>query len=169
MRDTDVPFKTAAGHEEIGVKRHKLAPRARSLLIMLHGAESVAQLANSMAALGDVRAILGELAGQGLVAIRAGAANAAQVSAPVEPAVVHVLPPAQEVKQLLNETAVASLGILGGLTAFRFTLKLEHCYTAEELREIFPEFRRVVAKAKNAEFADAVLKRAEAILARPAP
>ena len=47
MRDTDVPVKTAAGQQEIGLKQRKLQPRARSLLIMVHGAETVAQLAKA--------------------------------------------------------------------------------------------------------------------------
>ncbi len=72
----------------------------------------------------------------------------------------------QQVKQLLNQTAVVSLGLLGGLTAFGFTLKLEHCYTADELRGLFPEFRRVVGKAKGEEFADTILRRAEGLLAQ---
>jgi hypothetical protein len=73
-----------------------------------------------------------------------------------------LIPPAQQVKQLLNETAVAVLG----LRSFLFVLKLEHAYTAEDLRAIFPEYRRVVAKAKGDVFADSMVQRAEAMLAR---
>ncbi len=69
MRDTDIPVKTAAGHQEIGLKQRKLQPKARSLLIMVHGAQTVAQLAQSMHSLGDVRVILDELTGMGLVAV----------------------------------------------------------------------------------------------------
>jgi hypothetical protein len=162
MRDTDVPVKTAAGQQEIGLKQRKLQPRARSLLIMVHGAETVAQLANSMHSLGEVRAILDELIGLGLVAVKGGSGSTLTQTAANE----SVVPMPQQVKQLLNETSVASLGMLGGLTAFRFTLKLEHCYTADELRAIFPEFRRIVGKAKGEQFADAVLARADALLKR---
>jgi len=56
---------------------------------------------------------------------------------------------------------VASLSMFA---AFRFTLKLEHCYTAAELRGLFPEFQRLVGKAKSVEFADKILGRAEALL-----
>ena len=161
MRDTDVPVKTAAGQQEIGLKQRKLQPKARSLLIMVHGAETVAQLARSMHSLGDVHAILDELIGMGLVAVQGGSGSAmTQTAANNE----SVIPAAQQVKLLLNETAVASLGMLGGLTAFRFTLKLEHCYTADELRAIFPEFKKIVTKAKNEAFADAILSRAETLL-----
>jgi hypothetical protein len=164
MRDSDIPVKTAAGQQEIGLKQHKLTPRARSLLIMIHGAETVAELSRSMHSLGSVGAILDELAAAGLVTTFAGGGGIArpQTEAPV----ANTAPPAQQVRQLLNETVVASLGMLGGLTAFRFTLKLEHCYTADELRGLFPEFQRVVSKAKSVEFADAILRRAESLLAQ---
>jgi hypothetical protein len=157
MRDTDVPVKTAAGQQEIGLKQRKLQPRARSLLIMVHGAETVEQLASSMHSLGDVRTILDELIGLGLVAVKAGSGSALTQPAANE----SVVPMPQQIKQLLNETAVASLGIFA---AFRFTLKLEHCYTADEIRAIFPEFRRVVGKAKGEQFADAILARAATLL-----
>jgi hypothetical protein len=159
MRDTDVPVKTAAGQQEIGHKQRKLQPRARSLLIMVHGVETVGQLANSMKSLGDVRAILDELIALELVTVQSGGGNAATTIAANNESIV---PASQQVKQLLNETAVASLGMIA---AFRFTLKLEHCYTAEELRGIFPEFLRAVGKAKSEEFAQTIVKRAEAMLA----
>lgn len=159
MRDTDVPVKTFAGQQEIGHKQRKLQPRARSLLIMVHGVETVGQLANSMKSLGDVRAILGELIALELVTVQSGSGNAATPMAANNESIV---PATQQVKQLLNETAVASLGMIA---AFRFTLKLEHCYTADELRGIFPEFLRAVGKAKSDEFAQTIVKRAELLLA----
>jgi len=158
MRDTDVPVKTAAGQQEIGAKQRKLQPKVRSLLIMVHGAETVAQLAKSMHSLGDVRAILDELIGMGLVAVQGSSGPALDQPAANNESIV---PATQQVKQLLNETAVASLGMFSG---FRFTLKLEHCYTADELRGIFPEYLKAVGKAKGEEFAKTVLKRAEAML-----
>ncbi len=162
MRDSDIPVKTAAGQQEISLKQHKLTPRARSLLIMIHGAETVAELSRSMQSLGSVGAILDELTALGLVTGFAGGTAKPQP----EVAIADAAPPVQQVKQLLNQTAVVALGLLGGLTAFRFTLKLEHCYTPDELRGLFPEFRRVVGKAKGEEFADAILRRAEGLLAQ---
>jgi hypothetical protein len=164
MQASDVPVKTAAGQREIGQRALKLTPRARSLLIMIHGTETVAELSRSMRSLGDVATILNELAVQGLIAGFA-AAGPARGPAPAEVHASDIAPPTQQVKQLLNETAVAALGVMGTFAAFRFTLKLEHCYSADELRSIIPEYRRVVGKAKGDEFADAVIRRAEVLLA----
>lgn len=158
MQANDIPVKTMDGQREIGQRAHKLSPRARSLLIMIHGTQTVAELSRSMQQLGDVGAILTELQNLGLVTASSGGKR---VEEPPAAAIgEHHLPPAQEAKQLLNQTAVAALG----LRAFLFTLKLEHCYTADELRAIIPEYRRVVAKAKGEEFAAAVVARVEGLL-----
>ena len=161
MKPNDVPVKTDAGNRELSLRAHKLSPRVRSLLIVIHGTETVSELSHSFQAFGDVGASLNELAGLGLIAVR----EASTASAPVQVQAANapdIMPPAPQAKQFLNETAVAVLG----LRAFLFTLKLEHCYTVEELRAILPEYRRVVGKAKGVEFAAAMASRAEAILAR---
>jgi len=161
MKPTDIPFKTDVGNQELAQRKHKLTPRARSLLIVIHGTETVAELSRNLHALGDIEDSLKQLANLGLISLRergvaAGAAETQAANAP------DIVPPAQQVKQLLNESAVAVLG----LRSFLFVLKLEHAYTAEELRAIYPEYRRVVGKAKGEAFADSMLKRADAILAR---
>jgi len=160
MKPTDVPVKTESGNLELAHRKHKLTPRARSLLIVIHGTETVAELSQNLHALGDIEDSLQQLASLGLITLRdrSGAATALPAAANAP----DIVPPAQQVKQLLNESAVAVLG----LRSFLFVLKLEHAYTAEDLRGILPEYRRVVAKAKGAAFADAMIKRAEAMLAR---
>jgi hypothetical protein len=161
MKSNDIPVKTDAGNRELSLRAHKLSPRVRSLLIVIHGTDTVAELSQSFQAFGDVGASLNELAGLGLITARESSSAAAplQVQAANAP---DIMPPAPQAKQFLNETAVAVLG----LRAFLFTLKLEHCYTADELRGILPEYQRVMTKAKGANFAAAMVKRVQAILAR---
>jgi hypothetical protein len=161
MNPSDVPVKTDAGNRELAQRKLKLSSRMRSLLIVIHGTDTVAQLAQTFHAFGDIDAGLRELAALGLIAVRNGAGASAPSQVPAANA-PDIVPPAQQAKQLLNESAVAVLG----LRAFLFTLKLEHCYTVEELRGILPEYRRVVAKAKGEPFADAMVRRVESILAR---
>jgi len=163
MNPNDIPVKTDAGNQELARRAHKLSSRVRSLLIVIHGTDTVADLARSFHAFGDVGAGLNELADLGLIRVRA-AANGATSPVTQLPAAnaADIVPPAQQAKQLLNESAVAVLG----LRAFLFTLKLEHCYTADELRGILPEYERVVTKAKGADFAKAMIGRVQSILAR---
>lgn len=156
MKPTDVPVKTAAGARELSQRQHKLSPRARSLLIVIHAMESVAALGSTLHALGDIDEALNQLHGLGLIDLRSGSANA--------PVYISedTLPLLLQAKQFINESAVALLG----LRAFLFTLKLEHCYTETEIRGILPEYRRVVSKAKGEAFADAMVQRVESLLAR---
>lgn len=161
MRPNDVPVKTDAGNRELSQRAHKLSPRVRSLLIVIHGTDTVAELSRSFQVFGDVGASLNELAGLGLITVRESAVASAPVQIPAANA-PDIMPPAPQAKQFLNETAVATLG----LRAFLFTLKLEHCYTVEELRGILPEYRRVIAKSKGEDFAAAMVARAELMLAR---
>lgn len=161
MKPSDVPVKTDAGNRELSQRAHKLSPRVRSLLIVIHGTDTVAELSRSFQGFGDVGASLNELAGLGLISVRESAMATAPTQLPAANA-PDIVPPATHAKQFLNETAVAALG----LRAFLFTLKLEHCYTTDELRGILPEYRRVVAKAKGDEFAAAMVARAETLLAR---
>jgi len=156
MKLTDVPVKTAAGSRELSQRQHKLSPRARSLLIVIHGTETVAELQRSLHALGDIEEALNQLRGLGLIDLSDSAANAPQY------ATADTLSVVLQAKQFINESAVAVLG----LRAFLFTLKLEHCYTEAEIRGILPEYQRVMAKAKGAEFAALMLTRVESLLAR---
>lgn len=163
MNPTDVPVKTAAGHRELAERRHKLSPRVRSLLIVVHGTDSVGELARTLHAFGEIDAGLNALLRLGLIELKPRTAAAPVAEA--KPAAMQIdaaVPPAQQAKQLLNQSAVAVLG----LRAFLFTLKLEHCYTADELRGIVPEYRRVVGKARGDAFAGAMVRRVEALLAR---
>jgi hypothetical protein len=161
MNPSDVPVKTDAGNRELAQRAHKLSSRVRSLLIVIHGTETVAELTRNFQAFGDVSAGLNELATLGLITAHTAAAPSVVRRMPAANA-ADIVPPAQQAKQLLNESAVAVLG----LRAFLFTLKLEHCYTADELRGILPEYERVVTKTRGAPFAVAMVKRVQALLAR---
>ena len=156
MKPTDVPVKTQAGSRELSQRQFKLSPRARSLLIVIHGTETVAELSRTLHALGDIDEALNQLHGLGLIDLRGGAANAPVYAGD------DALPSVQQAKQFINDSAVAVLG----LRAFLFTLKLEHCYTEVEIRGILPEFERVVTKARDANFASIMVKRVENLLAR---
>jgi hypothetical protein len=162
MKPSDIPVKTAAGNQELSQRKHKLTPRARSLLIVIHGTETVAELTHNLHALGDIENSLGQLAQLGLIAVR-DTSGPSPIARPAAANAPDIMPPAQQAKQLLNESAVAVLG----LRSFLFVLKLEHAYSVDELRAILPEYRRVVAKAKGETFADSMAKRVESLLAQP--
>lgn len=150
MQARHVPTKTAAGVDEISTRRHRLSTRSRTLLIAIDGHHSVTELQTMFASFGDVGALLDELAALGLID---GATDAARQPVPPPPA-APAAPAASgtdpsdglmQARRLMNETAVASLGF----RAFGFTLKLEHCYSADELHGLLPTFVQLMTKAKG--------------------
>ena len=116
--------------------------------------------------LGDVDAIVGELSASGLLEFggAAGANPAPRATPPPAASSVHSdepqMPPLGLVRQFMNESSVAALG----LRAFMFTLKLERCYSKEELLGLLPEYQRVLGKAKDQAYADAMTRHAKEML-----
>ena len=116
--------------------------------------------------LGDVDAIIGELSTAGLLQVSATAGAAPVSRATPTPAAAHAssdesqLPPISLVRQFMNESSVAALG----LRAFMFTLKLEKCYSKDELLGLLPEYERVLGKAKDPDYATAMTRQAKAML-----
>ena len=158
MLSNQVPQKTDAGRREIDSRAHKLSWQLRALLIETNGERSVAELTHVFKTHEATVAALDELHALGLVDI-----PEAQVEMP-KLVVGEGITPLQQARQLLNDTAVGSVGVFGGIAAFRFTLKIEHCYTAVELRALFPDYRKLVAKGKGADYAETVLVQVEKLL-----
>jgi len=155
-----VPIKTDLGRQEIGTRAHKLSWQTRALLVSINGDKTVAELGGLFKTSESLQQAVEDLLALELITWQRGPA------ASPEPLTGEGISPLQQARQLLNDTAVGSLGILGSISAFRFTLKLERCYSPEELRGIFSEYRSLVAKSKGDAFVDAVLERVEALLAQ---
>jgi hypothetical protein len=164
MEDRVVFVKTPAGVEEVASRERRLPPRLRTLLILVDGALSAAQLRDAGAKLGAPQDCLDLLEAQGLIARSNGlatrpnaAAAASVVSAstadpttrpeppPRLPSVAPVDPVQRflQTKKLMNDTAVDALG----LRAFLFTLKLEKCATVADLQAMLPDFGKALSKS----------------------
>ena len=72
--------KTAVGVDEIATRSRRIPPRLRTVLILVDGRQSVQTLAESAAALGDIRQALAELHEQGLVVLVNHGAHGAEVT-----------------------------------------------------------------------------------------
>ena len=174
MNDQDLYGKTAAGFEEVRGRALKLPQRLRTMLIMVDGTRTVAQLREAAKTLSSPADFLDLLIGMGLVAqegvapTRAGAAAPA-AAAPAATAVpdVEVVPgttanPEQfrAALKFMNDSAVDLLG----LRAFFFTLRLEKCYTPQDLLALLPDFSKAIAKSNGPEMARALEERARQML-----
>ena len=163
MLDNAVPIKTAQGRSEVADRRLKLGARQRVLLIAINGEHELRELRTQFRSFGDVDALLAELAAAGLVDAGDGAGTAPTPAlAQAALAAEAEIPPVPLARQFMNESVVANLG----LRAFLFTLKIERCYTRQELTDLLPEYRRVLAKSLGADAVAAFSARAEALIAR---
>lgn len=63
-------------------------------------------------------------------------------------------------RKLMNDTAVDELG----LRAVLFTLKLERCSTADDLRALLPGFAQSLSKARDESFANRTVERVRNLL-----
>ena len=162
MNETDIYIKTPVGLDEVRARSRKLAPRLRTMLIMVDGTLNVSQLRVAAATLGAPEDFLQVLEAQGLVQ--------AEVSAPVRQAgaAPSLTRPAlsgperfRAAQKFMNDSAVDALG----LRAFFFTLKLERCYNLADLRALLPEFGKAVLKGAGPGVARVLEARARDMLA----
>ena len=147
MTNNQVYVKTVAGANEVKLRSRALPPRLRTMLIMVDGTRTAAQLHAAATMLGAPVDFLHMLLHRGLVAARPFA------PAPVTLAVSGLSLPDVELpsteaerflaaQKFMNDTTVDALG----LRAFFFTLKLEKAGTCADLRLLLPEFIKGVTK-----------------------
>ena len=161
-------IKSRAGSEEVRSRKMKLAPKLRTMLILIDGTKPALILKEEAVALGAPGDFLEQLEGAGLVE-RVGAAPApaaqdrrAVVRAPVEadPAKLDPVARFRRAQQFMNDTAVNALGI----KAFFFTLKLEKCATVEDLKPLAGAYRDAIAKGSGEAEADVLSQRLKELL-----
>ncbi len=174
MRDDDVFRKTDAGREEIQQRQRRLAPQLRTILLMVDGRRSLAELREVMAGVHAPADTLAQLQALGLIeatpngfgpsallqAVSPGQ-GASPDAASAAPGPVPVPPPPAAASGLavgdyhrlyegMSEAIRAHLGLRG----YFMQLKVERCEDAVALRALLPEMRQALAKAKGEGFAD---------------
>ena len=115
MGPDSILAKTEKGAEEIATRKYKLDAKLRTLLIMVNGTTSVAQLAQKFAGM-DIQPQLAQLERDGYVKEGAGAAASTA-----------------DIKKVRMEVSRALTDILGP-SAEAMAIKIEECATMEALR-----------------------------------
>lgn len=149
MNDSDIFFKTAAGIDEVKARSRRLPPRLRTMLIMIDGAMTVRQLLVAATTLGAPENFLQQLLDQGLVESR----SPLPAAGPTDDSGAPVAPPPlasesdlfRAAHKFMNDSVVDALGI----RAFFFTLKMEKCFSRDDLRALLPEFAKAIAKGSG--------------------
>ena len=184
MNDSETFVKTPLGLEEVRSRALKLSQRLRTMLIMVDGTRTVAQLRQAQLTLGAPADFLENLQALGLVVSDMAPANAASAAAASAQRAMSAAPPphaAVDVElslsaldtglpqdaekfraalKFMNDTSVDLLGF----RSFFFTLKVEKCFTMADLKELIPQFSGAIAKSKGAEVARAMEERVQRMI-----
>jgi hypothetical protein len=187
---THIFDKSDKGREEIATRKHQLAPRLRSLLVLIDGKHSTEDLLKKVVGLGlDMRSIT-ELLDNGFIngiEVAAIAPVAAPAAVP-KPAAPETFPgerrgtglpaadasvlsdkngtlragenPIQALHGFFNETIKSTLGLRG----FTLQLKVERANTAAEFRELRQPYLEAVLKAKGNDIARSLRDRLDLLL-----
>ena len=164
MSAGDIYGKTPLGVSEVSNRKIKLAPRLRTMLILIDGRQPALVLQDEAEKLGAPADFLAQLLGMGLIE-KVGSAISQESKAADELA-THSAPVGDEysrfgiAKDFMNVTVVDALGI----KSFFFTLKLERAGNLADLRQLVDNYRTAITKASGEDQARVFTARLNAML-----
>lgn len=164
--------KTEKGREEITTKKHHLAHRLRTLLLLFDGKHSTEDILNKVSGIGLTRENIGQLLAEGL--IYDTQVNAQEISQPQipqasahqepEPHAGRILPDGtsqfEAIYHFYTETIKSTIGLRG----YALQLKVECAGSLDEFRALRQPYLEAVLKAKGSEIAKALKVRLDEIL-----
>lgn len=147
--------KTDKGREEIATRKHHLAPRLRSLLVLVDGKHQTEDLLRKVAGLGLTEQALTELLEHAFIEAVETLPLAAAPAEPVEAAAQSVAGGGlaegesqfQALYNFFTETIRSALGLRG----YALQLKVERCTSIDDFRSLRQAYLDAVLKAKGNE------------------
>jgi hypothetical protein len=164
MAAGDIYSKTPAGAAEVSNRKMKLAPRLRTMLILIDGVQPEFLLREEAGKVGAPADFLEQLMAVNLIQ-RIGQVNAAAKLAeknefqPMESG-TDDFSRFRAAKDFMNVTIVDALG----LKSFFFTLKLERAGTVADLRELADAYGTALERSGSKEEARVLLERLKGML-----
>ncbi|MBR7792179.1 hypothetical protein KDM87_06175 [Undibacterium sp. FT147W] len=165
--------KTEKGREEIATRKHHLANRLRTLLVMVDGKQSATDLLKKVSALGFDENNVQELLDQELITAVSKAGEVLVTAAPEINLVSDLPPPTEvavedmneseqfrEVYTFFNETIKSVLGLRG----FTLQMKVERAGTLDDFRKLRQPYLEAVMKSKGREMARSLRDRLDYLL-----
>ena len=157
MNDTDRFVKTQTGSAELLARSGQVNARVRTMLIMVDGRRTVADLQRAGSTLGAPDGFMQTLLDLGLIEpatrLRSPATQAAPLALNALPDPV-AAPSAdvesfQAARKFMNESAVDA----AGFRAFFFTLKIERCFSQADMLALLPDYTKLITKGSGFEAA----------------
>ena len=163
---TSIYDKTAKGREEIATRKYQLAPRLRTLLVLVDGHKPEEELLRNVAGLGLTADAVQELLAQEFIVLATSYAVLPEPEAVPPPAETTSLPSASQVQQFrsvydfYNKTIKSTMGLRG----FTLQLKVEKAGSVDELRELRDPYLEAVQKAKGRDAAIQLAQQLDSLL-----
>ncbi|MFA9217769.1 MAG: hypothetical protein ACEQSK_11775 [Sphingomonadaceae bacterium] len=164
---TAIYDKTAKGREEIATRHYQLAPRLRTLLVLIDGRKTEQELLHNVAGLGLTAASIAELLALGHIILATSYASITAAPEPTPPAPAPApapaLAPAQQFQSLYefyNKTIRSNIGLRG----FTLQLKVEKAASVDDLRALRHPFLEAVIKAKGSDIARTLAEQLDRLL-----
>jgi len=145
----DIYQKSGKGLAEIRDRKLKLAPRLRTMLILVDGMRPEFMLKEDGERMGAPPDFLAQLLAAELIERVAGSGEAAASAAPAADEFTRF----REAKNFMNVTIVDALGI----KSFFFTMKLERAAVTADLAALVDDYEKAIAKAQGAEQAEVLV------------
>ncbi len=168
--------KTDKGREEIATRKHQLAPRLRTLLVMIDGKHSAGELLQKVGSLGLTESSLAELLENGFIqpaqpvavqpapAPQPEAAPAAVATVVTTAAPEAILPEGQNQFQAIYHFYTQTIKSMIGLRGYALQLKVEKAGSIEDFRALRQAYLEAVLKAKGDEIARSLRQRLDQLL-----
>ncbi|MES2047815.1 MAG: hypothetical protein V4447_05405 [Pseudomonadota bacterium] len=185
---TTIYDKTDKGREELSTRKYQLAPRSRSLLVLVDGKQTVADLLKKIAGLGLNQQSIQDLLDQEFITVSQNVAQSAvpaPSAVPAQEAEVEVVTEAlpisvalskpilvisenpeenarrfQALSKFFNETIKSTLGFRG----FTLQLKVERAANIQEFEDLRIVYIEAVLKAKGKDLARSLRDRLDQLL-----
>lgn len=167
--------KTDKGREEISTRKYQLAPRLRTLLVLVDGKQTKDELLKKVTGLGLTAESIDELINNGFIQVIASSAPA--VAAPADPVPAkaaepqpeaaissQVLPEGQNQFQAIYQFYTETIKSTIGLRGYPLQLKVEKASSIEDFRELRKPYLEAVLKAKGNEMARSLRDRLDQLL-----
>lgn len=172
---TSIVFdKTEKGREEIATRKHQLATRLRTLLVMIDGKQSSDELLKKVSGIGLNAESLAELEKNGFIQGVADAAPAPAPAAPTPPPAqapaaasspnAGVLPPGQTQFEAIYHFYTETIKSTIGLRGYTLQLKVEKAASIQEFRQLRNPYLEAVLKAQGKEMARSLRDRLDQLL-----
>ncbi len=165
--DNSIFDKTDKGRDEIATRKYQLAPRLRTLLLLVDGKHDTRVLLQKYASVGLSEESIAELLKEGFIQrVAAAPASAAkpQSAGLATQSDVRRLPDGQTQFEAIYHFYTETIKNTLGLRGYGLQLKVEKAGSIEEFRELRRPYLEAVLKAKGNEMARSLRNRLDELL-----